>query len=205
MDIFRSIEESIFKNQCPNMFRYLKNNLSLIEKRKYFTSSNKRWYELWNQRNLKYFLSEKIITPELSDRNQFMICPPNIFYGDTVCGILVKEKFKYVIDIKYLLAILNSKLIEWYYKKTTVPKANGFFIYKVMFLRNIYIKIQDYTETKKPLINLVDKILNITKAKDYLQNPAKQAKVQKYEKQIDQLVYKLYDLTPEEIKIIEKS
>jgi len=33
----------------------------------------------------------------------------------------------------------------------------------------------------------------------------KQAKVRDYEKQIDQLVYKLYALTPEEIKIVENN
>ena len=49
----------------------------------------------------------------------------------------------------------------------------------------------------------MDKILSITKAVDYLQNPAKQTQVKEYEKQIDQLVYKLYDLTPAEIKVIE--
>jgi len=37
-----------------------------------------------------------------------------------------------------------------------------------------------------------------------LENPEKQAKVKEYECQIDQLVYKLYDLTEEEIKIIEE-
>lgn len=48
-----------------------------------------------------------------------------------------------------------------------------------------------------------DKILAITKDDDYLRNPEKQAKVKELEKKIDQLVYKLYDLTDEEIKIIE--
>jgi hypothetical protein len=38
-----------------------------------------------------------------------------------------------------------------------------------------------------------------------LVNPAKQAKVREYEKQIDQLVYRLYGLTPEEIQIVEQS
>jgi len=44
----------------------------------------------------------------------------------------------------------------------------------------------------------------ITKDEDYLQNLDKQAKVHDLEKQIDQLVYKLYDLTPEEIAIVER-
>ena len=43
----------------------------------------------------------------------------------------------------------------------------------------------------------------ITKDEDYLHNPDKQAKVHDFEKHIDQIVYKLCDLTPEEIAIVE--
>ncbi len=46
-------------------------------------------------------------------------------------------------------------------------------------------------------------IFAITKDEDYLQSLDKQAKVRNLEKQIDQMVYKLYDLTPEEIAIVE--
>ena len=56
---------------------------------------------------------------------------------------------------------------------------------------------------RKFLINHADKILAITKDDDYLDNPNKQAKVKEYERQIDQLVYKFYGLTDEEIKLIE--
>ena len=56
---------------------------------------------------------------------------------------------------------------------------------------------------QKPLSDLVNKILAITKSADYLQNEAKQKKVKEYEHQIDEMVYKLYNLTPEEIKIVE--
>jgi len=50
---------------------------------------------------------------------------------------------------------------------------------------------------------MVDKILSITKDYDYLNNFIKQTKVKEYERQIDQIVYKLYGLTDEEIKIVE--
>jgi len=55
----------------------------------------------------------------------------------------------------------------------------------------------------KKLENLVNRILSFTQSEDYLENPQKQAKVKEYEHQIDQLVYKLYNLTDEEIKIVE--
>jgi len=52
-------------------------------------------------------------------------------------------------------------------------------------------------------IMLVDKILSLTKDDDYLQHPIKQAKVKEYEKEIDRMVYKLYDLTDDEIAVVE--
>lgn len=56
---------------------------------------------------------------------------------------------------------------------------------------------------QKPFIELVDRILTITKDDDYLENSSKQIRIKEYERQIDQMVYKLYDLTDEEIDIIE--
>ena len=46
-------------------------------------------------------------------------------------------------------------------------------------------------------------IFAITKVEDYLLIRVRQATVRNLEKQIDQMVYKLYDLTPEEIAIVE--
>jgi len=60
----------------------------------------------------------------------------------------------------------------------------------------------DYEE-QKTIISLVDNILSITNENDYLQNKTKKVKVKEYEKQIDRMVYKLYDLTNDEIKIVE--
>ena len=196
-------DEKDLRQRCPNYIAYLQENIQLIRKREYFINSNKKWYELWNQRNLSNFTTLKIITPELSDRNRFTIASANTYYGDTVCGIRIKDKYKNRIKLKYLLAVLNSELIEWFYKKSTVPKAGGFFIYKVMYLKNIPLK-EISIDNQKSFISLVDKILAITKDDDYLVNFEKQAQVRNYELQIDQLVYKLYGLTEEEIKIVEE-
>ncbi|MEW6619510.1 MAG: hypothetical protein AB1422_09310 [bacterium] len=50
---------------------------------------------------------------------------------------------------------------------------------------------------------MVDKIFAITGDDDHLQNSEKQAQVKEYENQIDQMVYQLYGLTEDEIKIVE--
>ena len=58
-------------------------------------------------------------------------------------------------------------------------------------------------QEQQSIITLVDQILFTTKGDDYPNNPAKQAKVKEYERQIDQMVYELYGLTPEEITVVE--
>lgn len=55
----------------------------------------------------------------------------------------------------------------------------------------------------KQYYSCIKENLAITKDDDYLENLTKQAKVHEYEKQIDQIVYKLYGLASKEIKIVE--
>ena len=74
--------------------------------------------------------------------------------------------------------------------------------WKKFVLDRIPIK-QISPSEQKPFIEKVDQILSITKDGNYLENDSKKEKVKKIEEEIDQMVYKLYDLTPEEIKIVE--
>jgi len=108
----------------------------------------------------------------------------------------ISEKF----DLKYLLAILNSSFALRYLNNIRRHRLENYF-YPNDFRK---LPITDISsKEQKPLIDLVDKILAITKDDDYLKNNAKQANVREYEKQIDQLVYELYGLTEEEITIVE--
>ena len=69
-------------------------------------------------------------------------------------------------------------------------------------LLNIPIyKPNKYEEDK--MVAIVDKVYEITNSEDYLGNKEKQDAVKEYEKQIDIMVYKLYDLTYQEVKVID--
>jgi len=58
-------------------------------------------------------------------------------------------------------------------------------------------------EAQEPLVEVVDRILAITTEDNYLLSPTNQSKVKELENQIDQMVYELYGLTPEEIAVVE--
>ena len=55
------------------------------------------------------------------------------------------------------------------------------------------------------VIDKVSRILLTAKDTNYISNPNKQAKVREIEQEIDQIVYKLYGLTPEDIAVVEGS
>jgi hypothetical protein len=123
----------------------------------------------------------------------------NILNVDTVENTVLNNRD---YDYRYILALLNSKFISWYAYKFIFCSAIRTMDFDGYYIGRIPIPNAANTN-QNPLINLVDQILAITKDEDYLTNPAKQAKVKDLERQIDQMVYKLYDLTPEEIAVVE--
>ncbi|MBW2738064.1 MAG: hypothetical protein JRE64_04270 [Deltaproteobacteria bacterium] len=103
---------------------------------------------------------------------------------------------------KFLIGLLNSNILDYYNKILFITNRQGFPQILMTDLEQLPIK-QTSTTEQEPFADLVNQILSITKSEDYAVNPQKQAKVKVHEEEIDQLVYKIYDLTPEEIKIVE--
>ena len=195
-----------------NLWSYLKKSRESLKGRGYFEKSNKEWYELWCQRDLKQLAKKKIVVPELAEKNRFAIVDENIFYGDTVCGITLKDDV--FVDIRFILGILNSKLIEFYFKKTSVPKAGGYYIYKTMFLKNIPIRKIDFENhadkaAHDRLVELVQQMLELHRRRAESGDPRTREMLDRHitttDQHIDRLVYELYGLTEEEIKIVEGS
>lgn len=116
-----------------------------------------------------------------------------------IYGLIIKD-----LNNKYVLALLNSKLMNFFYNSYygLIHLSGGYLKINSSYLKNMPLKIISSNQ-QTPFIKLVDQILSITKDDDYLDNPDKQAKVKKLEEQIDKLVYELYKLTPEEIEIVE--
>jgi len=124
--------------------------------------------------------------------------------GDILSVDTIENTFLTTKDysLLFVIAILNSNLISWYAYRFIFGSA-----IRTMDLDNYYIgkiPIQKISNSaQQPFIELVDKILTITKDDDYLHDSTKQAKVKEYEHQIDQMVYKLYNLNNEEVKMVE--
>ena len=180
--------DSRFKNPY-NMDNYPKLKKHLDRFANVITSDNKP-YGLHRAREEKYFKGEKIVVLRKC------VGQPSFSYSSFPC--YVSATF-YVIKTsrfnpKYLLGLLNSKLIAFWLKNKGKMQGNNYQLDKEPLLQ---IPIFNPSiEFQQPIISLVDKILS-TKNKNSL------ADISNFENEIDILIYKLYKLSEEEIKIVE--
>ena len=77
----RVIPESKLKRKIPRLYKYLSERRPALKGRDYFDNSTKQSYKLWNQRKLANFKKLRIITPEISDRNNFTLT--DRYFGNT--------------------------------------------------------------------------------------------------------------------------
>lgn len=158
------------------------------------------YYLLFYPRKQEIFESPKIVVPQRSPKNTFGYNEIPWYAASDVFFITEKDN---AISLKYVLALINSSLYYlWLYHR---GKRKGEMLELIATpLSEIPIKKIAKID-QKPFILIVDKILVITNDEAYQSNPTKQAKVKELEHQIDQIVYELYGLTPEEIAVVESS
>ncbi|HEF1396471.1 TPA: Eco57I restriction-modification methylase domain-containing protein [Campylobacter jejuni] len=183
--------------QYPALKQYLSQFLPRIEQsgekgcRK--KTSNK-WFE--TQDNIAYyeeFEKEKIVWNRISSDLCFSYDNQKNFILDSMFSITFYSN----INLKYLIANLNSSISKFWIKNNAATLGDGIYGAKIYIEKLPIPKINSKNEKiADELINLVDEIL---KAKEQDKN----ANTQKLENKINSLVYKLYNLTEEEIKIIE--
>lgn len=210
-DVFRwttniDNKESVFylnrneKSIGNNIERHLKKYISILKHRREVENGIINWWQTQWPREGVIFNEAKIVVPYRSKTNTFGYNEVPWYAASDVYFITQKDK---QISLKYITALLNSKLYFLWLCHRGKRKGE---ILELFYQPLSEIPINKISETdQEPFIKIVDKILEITKSDDYKENPEKQAKVKDYEKQIDQMVYKLYELSPEEIKIVEES
>ncbi|GAA7757596.1 class I SAM-dependent DNA methyltransferase [Helicobacter pylori] len=148
-------------------------------------------YHLRNCAYLEDFEKEKIVWAEMTDEPRF-IYDNKGFYTNQTCYFIAR-------DDKYLFAILNSKVIYFFMRQMASNLGKGAFRWIKQFIERLPIpKITPQNQ------ELADKITDGAEAIPALKGKDPKANTQKLEKEIDALVYQLYNLTDEEIKIIEE-
>ncbi|EAH8982922.1 class I SAM-dependent DNA methyltransferase [Campylobacter coli] len=182
-------------DDLPNLKQHFQKYKEILKESKIkYKTPNKPYFYLHREREEKFFKKgeEKIISQVRCIEPIFVYSNEN-FYGSRALFFIQTCR----INLKYLTGVLNSKLIAFWLKHKGKIQGNLFKIDKEPLLNIPIVDTNSKNEKlADELINLVDEIL---KAKEQDKN----ANTQELENKINSIVYKLYNLTEEEIKIIE--
>jgi len=180
-----------------------------------------RYSLLWEQNNwLDYgpwvaeprepvkFEGEKILIRKIAGKTLIATYVPETSYCNTLLYVLKLES-SINISYKYLLGILNSNLIGWYFRKKFQISSDDTFPQIMIGDISQFPVPVGKKETQEHIGRLVERLLDLHKmlanVKASNEKTVIQRQIQATDRQIDKLVYELYGLTDDEIQIVENA
>ena len=206
------IDSKTKMKKYPNIYKYLLSHKKELSQRNEVEQRRYEWYRLERPRRRFVFdAKEKIIVPYRAEVNKFAYDNKQFFNdGGDIRAIVLNENIN--LNIKYILGLLNSKLLDWFFGFVGKPKGKSReYFNKPMSLFPIHSIDSSNPKEKKmhdDLVAMVDRMLKLQKkyhtARLEQDKKLFKTQIELLDKQIDSLVYKLYGLTEKEIRMVEE-
>ena len=167
------------------------------------TDQGEYWWELRPCSYYDEFEKEKIVFPDIATRGQFAIDDSG-FYLD-MTGFAIDS------NSRYLLGILNSRLITFLFSKSSSEIRGGFLRWKRQYVNALPIRTIDFDNPgdvamHDEMVGLVERMLGLHKGYADLtdvQRSVVDAQIARVDRAIDALVYRLYGLSGDEVGVVE--
>lgn len=198
------ITDSFEIKKSKNIYNYLlKNKETLIAKSIEKKSGSREWHVLFRSRYPALFTAPKILIRQTADHI--------IAAGDNEVGYypidsvnIATLKAENRSRINYFLGLLNSSFLNFFYREISQESGRVLAQVKPQRIRALPVVEADPMQEKQ-LTDIVDKITVIIESEGFDHNVDQKEKVRNYEREIDNIVYRLFGLTQKEIQIIESS
>ena len=205
------LEEAEFSTRFPFAYAYISEFKSELRGlRVKYKTNPKYWYSCHRSRSMAAFVRERIITQEISLGCNMTLDREGLYHNTKVYSLLPTPSIQE--SILYWLGILNSKLMWWFLKNTGYVLRGGYFTFKTEYLNPFPLPRVMFSQPASKarhqrMISLVERMMGLHKqlagAKTGHDKTNLQRQIDATDAQIDKLVYELYELTPDEIKIVE--
>ncbi len=191
-----------FNENYPAIAKHLTSFRKQAEKR---YDKGDYWWELRTCEYYSEFQKPKIIIPCIN-KQASNILDDNGFYSNDKTTIIP-------VNDKYLLGLLNSKLLDFFIHNVSSTKQGGYYEYKPMYLAQLPIREIDFSNSKDKSfhVRIESLVIKMNRLKTTFfeiripsQRESAETQIAQIENQIDSLVYELYGLTPDEIAIVEQ-
>lgn len=187
-------------------FEYLDSTKDKLLKRS--NVDNKNWWLYPYPKNLLIMEKPKIIYQVLSQRGSFTLDEKGEYFyvgGGNAGGYAITTETNDINELKYLLGILNSNITTFFISKVASCFRGGYYSFGKHSFEHFPLPSSELNNDE--LIFLVDEMLKLHKSLQNTNTPTERKLLQKQieltDKKINELVYDLYDLTDDEIRIIE--
>jgi hypothetical protein len=205
------LEETELSSRFPLAYAYLSEFKSELKKlRLKFKTNPRYWYSCHRGRSMSAFARERIITQEISLGCNMTLDSHGLYHNTTVYSLLPNASVSE--NILCWLGILNSKLMWWFLKNTGNVLRGGYFRFKTEYLnpfplpRFVLSRTADKTRHDQ-MVKLVEQMLELHQRLSAAKTPPEKTSLERQiaatDTQIDRLVYELYGLTEDEIRIVE--
>ncbi len=190
------------QKRYPEVTKYLQ---PFAERAKKRYDQGEHWWELRSCAYYDEFEKQKILYAEIAQIGQFILDKSNS-YCDTTGFILGS-------DSKYLLGILSSQLWTFLFKAVSSEIQGGFLRWKRQYMAPLPIRTINFSDPADKqkhdaVVELVETMLSLHE-QAVTADPSERARLEQEiaatDEQIDRLVYGLYELTEEEIRIVEEA
>ncbi|MHC1630692.1 MAG: Eco57I restriction-modification methylase domain-containing protein, partial [Methanotrichaceae archaeon] len=203
------------KGYFPNTWEYLchcKNTLCNRENGKW---NHEGWYAYGRTQNLAQMKDPKLVVQVISLTGRYAYDDDEIHFTGGGNGPYYGLRWSDPEDphsLHYLQALLNSPLLDFYLHQISTTFRGGYWSYGKRFIEQLPIHTIDFSDPEDVarhdrMVQLVENMLELNKkladTKAGLQKTLLQRQIEATDRQIDQLVYELYGLTEDEIKIVE--
>jgi len=206
------IRQKEFETEYPRCWEYLIEAKTALEAREGGRMRGAQWYAFGRTQNLGLHEFRKLALPRLVKRLTATYDRDGTFYLDNVDvgGVLLKKQEE--AHHLYMLGLLNSRVLDFYFRHTSVPFRGGFYSANRQFISPLPIRRIDFDNPQDvkmhdDLVALVERMLDLHKRLKDAKGEEKKGlerQVARTDRKIDNLVYQLYDITDEEREIIEE-
>jgi len=206
---FKLIPENRLKKDFPKAWNYLLSNKELLAGREHGKFKDVGWYQLY-PKNLDTWEQPKIMLPYMITRLAAFYDENDFYFVNVTTGgfgITTNQEFG---NHKYITGLLNSKLLDWFMKKVSTTFHGGYFAANKQFLVQLPIHPVNFSDPAEKvlhdkMVSLVERMLELHKRSPRTPQEQEMVKreIESTDGRIDRLVYELYGLTEDEIRIVE--
>jgi len=211
----RLISEREMQIKFPLAWAYLLSVRKKLEAREGGKWRVPQWWQFGRNQNIAEMGKQKLLTQVLAKRASFTLDADAeyCFVGGGNAGgygVQILDSSK-LVDM-YILGLLNSHLLDWYLKKISTTFRGGFFSYARRFIERLPIRTINFADAADraahdQMVQFVERMLALHQSLASAQTETERALYQRQiaatDQAIDALVYRLYELTDDEIKLVE--